>query len=800
MNASSSSSSTSSLQVREMLLGVLKARDIDSKGVIHTSDFKAALNDLGLLMGSQEVEDILIHCRIGMDGSIDFNKLESELKLERQVYNSRNKPKKIVPKTSTGTSEAPWRADLAHKDKLLAEKQTKLMFAHKDEVHDIYTKFTHGEINVNDTISALETLDIIATKAFRTLVRQSGGSLLLPDISFAEFKRALNTSDISATNNNSINASDTSAGNTAGKLYAKEQPMFASRKRIDQNIREALQRTTNDVEIAKPVKKLVMEVNDKGEQRTKFRSSTAIKDSIFYDKGGSLLLSTNQLNMQTGYIGEEVDIKYTSEQKFLREQILAAMRKLDGSTISLTDFIDKVYEIGFNIPDELLNELKKTSGSGKIDWNRCVKLLDANVFKIKALDERVSVEDVAKSKQMLIDALRSKGHESLSELIRCFDSMDTNKDRVLSLNEFRQGVRKFGLSNVVSDDDIRNLYNYMDISGDALLSLDEFLQGIRGELNAVRKKYIRWAYTKLDETCDEQVPVDRVVELFNPENHPDVKGGRKTKREAVTSLILAFDNSKSVSTPMVSYRAFESYNSNLSVFVDNDNEFISMMKGIWQISDKAPPPQVIKSSSITSRPQAKQSHGDVIKWDQEISLLEKKEGERVVNHKTLSHMKDFKPSKLSIAWISTHGKARQPTQEEIDEVVREEWKSHSSGRKPAANDIRYSSSGNLLSWDTSAKASKKQLAETEVLAKQLAELAKLNSQNTEKEFTCHKKIDTDAIKKFEKFGEVPFGTDPEVQVVKKSPKPLSSVFSFEDKNKNTNSKFKTLSNYASSKQ
>lgn len=790
--------SSSSLQLREMLLGVLKARDIDNRGVIHTSDFKAALNDLGLLMGSQEVEDILIHCRIGMDGSIDFKKLESELKLERQVYNSRHKPKKNVPKTSTGSSEAPWRADIAHKEKLLAEKQTKLIFAHKDEVHDIYNKFTHGEISVDDTISALETIDIVATKAFRTLVRQSGGSLLLPDISFAEFKRALNTSDVSSTNSNTNNP-DYSAGSTAGKIFGKEQPMFASRKRIDQNLREALQRTTNEVEIAKPVKKLVMEVNEKGEQRTKFRSSTAIKDSIFYDKGPSFLLSTNQLNMQTGYMGEEVDIKYTSEQKFLREQILAAMRKLDGSTISLSDFVDKVYEIGFSIPDELLNELKKTSGSGKIDWNRCVKLLDANVFKIKALEERVSAEDVAHSKQMLIDALRSKGHESLSELLRCFDSMDTNKDRVLSLNEFRQGVRKFGLSTSVSDEDIRNLYNYMDISGDALLSLEEFLQGIRGDLNATRKRYIRWAYTKLDETCDEQVPVDRVVELFNAEHHPDVKGGTKTKREAVTSLILAFDNNKSVSTPMVSYRAFESYNSNLSVFIDDDNEYVSMMKGLWQISDKAPPPPVIKSTSIVSRPKAKQSHGDVIKWDQEISLLEKKEGEKVVNHKSISHLKDFKPSKLSIAWIPTHGKARQPTQEEIDAVVREEWKSHSNSRKPAATDYRYSSSGNLLSWDTSAKASKKQLAETEVLAKQLADLAILNSRSTDKDFTTSKKINTDAILKFEKYGEVPYGTDLEAPKVKKTPKPLSSVFSFEDKNNNDNGKFKTLSNYVSSK-
>jgi Ca2+-binding EF-hand superfamily protein len=80
----------SSLPVRETILGVLKSRDPENIGRIHSSDFRMAISDLGFTMTSDPVADILVHCRIDPnDGCIDFTQLERELSTERRTFNSK---------------------------------------------------------------------------------------------------------------------------------------------------------------------------------------------------------------------------------------------------------------------------------------------------------------------------------------------------------------------------------------------------------------------------------------------------------------------------------------------------------------------------------------------------------------------------------------------------------------------------------------------------------------------------------------------------------------------------------------
>ena len=40
-------SANTDLAIRETILGVLKAKDIEGRGILHTSDFKSAITDLG---------------------------------------------------------------------------------------------------------------------------------------------------------------------------------------------------------------------------------------------------------------------------------------------------------------------------------------------------------------------------------------------------------------------------------------------------------------------------------------------------------------------------------------------------------------------------------------------------------------------------------------------------------------------------------------------------------------------------------------------------------------------------------
>lgn len=69
----------SDLSIRETILGVIKSRDLNNEGVIHTSDFRSAVADLGFAFGDPLIENILVHCVVNSDGFVDFNGLEREL-------------------------------------------------------------------------------------------------------------------------------------------------------------------------------------------------------------------------------------------------------------------------------------------------------------------------------------------------------------------------------------------------------------------------------------------------------------------------------------------------------------------------------------------------------------------------------------------------------------------------------------------------------------------------------------------------------------------------------------------------
>jgi hypothetical protein len=62
----------------------------------------------------------------------------------------------------------------------------------------------------------------------------------------------------------------------------------------------------------------------------------------------------------------------------------------------------------------------------------------------------------------------------------------------------------------------------------------------------------------------------------------------------------------------------------LSCSVDSDNEFIDILTNLWNLSDMAPPPPMLKvrKGKEVITPTAVQTHGDFITWQQEKSNIE----------------------------------------------------------------------------------------------------------------------------------------------------------------------------------
>lgn len=100
------------------------------------------------------------------------------------------------------------------------------------------------------------------------------------------------------------------------------------------------------------------------------------------------------------------ELSYNSEQKLLREQVLAALRKLDAGEISVVEFLDIIFAMGIELPEGVLKQLKLQQQSGLLDWRACVHELDGYVFKHRSLEDDAPHEMTALAKRKLITTLR----------------------------------------------------------------------------------------------------------------------------------------------------------------------------------------------------------------------------------------------------------------------------------------------------------------------------------------------------------------------------------------------------------
>jgi hypothetical protein len=201
--AMASPSNPSDLLIRETILGVIKSRDLNREGIIHTSDFRAAVADLGFPFGHPIVENILVHCVINTDGFVDFKGLEKELARfvtsffsvvlsslcsERRLVNAKaNSLPSARVKTSTETPSAPWRADIVHQQKMQSERQARLLQEKHHDVFESFRKYENQQSTEDELILSVQELGIVPTTSFLELLRTHRSC----EIGFGEFMRSL---------------------------------------------------------------------------------------------------------------------------------------------------------------------------------------------------------------------------------------------------------------------------------------------------------------------------------------------------------------------------------------------------------------------------------------------------------------------------------------------------------------------------------------------------------------------------------------------------------------------------------
>ena len=234
-------------------------------------------------------------------------------------------------------------------------------------------------------------------------------------------------------------------------------------------------------------------------------------------------------------------ISFNSEQRLQREQVFAVLRRLDSGAITMSDFQDKMFAMGFDLPESIQASLRQAVVAGRVDLQKFAKQLDATVFKETALEERCYREQVGNLKKRFLQAVVRSGFglNSLLAIGQIFRKMDTDGDGCLSFTEFKVACSSFSDFDI-DGNDMRILFNSMDRNGDGVLQFEEFLAAVSGELVPRRANVVLNAFRKLDRQGIGSFLLDDAMEIFSAKSHPEVVSGECSAREVSRAFVTWF--------------------------------------------------------------------------------------------------------------------------------------------------------------------------------------------------------------------------------------------------------------------
>lgn len=180
-----------------------------------------------------------------------------------------------------------------------------------------------------------------------------------------------------------------------------------------------------------------------------------------------------------------------------------------------------------------------------------------------------------------------KGMTGLLEIaFECLNA-DRRGDSCLNFSSFSTALNRCNLE--LGQNEIESVFRYLESSRVPdhveYFSMIEYLKN--GGLNPNRRSILKDAFTKLDYKASQQVDLSVVVSLFNPRNHFDVKGGRKTQDEIQNEFKEAVHMFCELrgGNGVVNFNDFLDFWEYASPSVVNDNNFEAFIKQSFRYNE-----------------------------------------------------------------------------------------------------------------------------------------------------------------------------------------------------------------------
>ncbi len=122
----------------------------------------------------------------------------------------------------------------------------------------------------------------------------------------------------------------------------------------------------------------------------------------------------------------------------------------------------------------------------------------------------------------------------------------------------------------------------MDRDNDNAINVDEFLSAIRGKPNSRRQAIIDKAYLKFDKEGNGVINISDLKPYFDSSKHPKVMAGEISGELAFSYFLKNFNDFDG--SGRIERKEWDYYYSAVSHSVDNDDNFIILMKTNWNLN------------------------------------------------------------------------------------------------------------------------------------------------------------------------------------------------------------------------
>ena len=192
------------------------------------------------------------------------------------------------------------------------------------------------------------------------------------------------------------------------------------------------------------------------------------------------------------------------------------------------------------------------------------------------------IEDIIES---IRNRIKKRGIRCLISLENNFRSLDDDNSQTIDFEAFEKTAQDFSFC--LSFDYLQKLFSFFDKERKGRIDYDELIRVIRGQMNNFRRNLIEEIFNTFEPNQNGFVHINKINQLFNPDDHPDVLKKVKSPDEIYNEFVETFDgnhnylNGDEAQYGNVDIDEFCDYYDSVSMMVDNDQDFENIVRGVW---------------------------------------------------------------------------------------------------------------------------------------------------------------------------------------------------------------------------